>query len=96
MKQQMKTLDGNARDSWNNVIDRYNNDYASLKELYEKEKETAQRKDLFGSAYDNANVCILYILHLCHSVSFYVFPLGVCIAILRFYGLCSDVIPLYS
>merc|ERR1719433_442914 len=56
MKQQIKTLDGNARDSWNNVIDRYNNDYASLKELYEKEKESAQRKDLFGSAYDNANM----------------------------------------
>merc|ERR1719150_1220077 len=56
MKQQIKTLDGNARESWNNVMDRYNNDYASLKELYQKEKESAQRKDLFGSAYDGANM----------------------------------------
>ncbi len=59
MKQEIKALDGNTRDSWNNVIDRYNNDYLSLKDLYHKEKESAQRKDLFGDAYDNANVCIL-------------------------------------
>eukprot|EP01083_Nonionella_stella_P076495 208473_1 len=56
MKQEIKALDGNARDSWNNVIDRYNNDYISLKDLYEKEKESAQRKDLFGDAYDPANM----------------------------------------
>eukprot|EP00483_Globobulimina_turgida_P000783 UN00784 len=56
MKQEIKALDGNTRDSWNNVIDRYNNDYLSLKDLYQKEKESAQRKDLFGDAYDNANL----------------------------------------
>merc|ERR1712228_575479 len=56
MQQQIRTLDGNARDSWNNVIDRYNNDYLSLKDLYEKEKESAQRKDVFGDAYDPANL----------------------------------------
>jgi len=56
MKQEVKALDGNARDTWSNVIDRYNNDYLSLKDLYEKEKEAAQRKDLFGDAYDNSNL----------------------------------------
>ena len=61
MKQEIKALDGNAKQSWNQLIDRYNNDYASLKQLYEKEKEAAQRKDLFGDAYDPANVCIVYI-----------------------------------
>jgi len=56
MKQEVKALDGNQRDSWNNIIDRYNNDYLSLRDLYEKEKEAAQRKDLFGGAYDPANM----------------------------------------
>merc|ERR1712129_72052 len=56
MKHEIKSLDGNARDSWNDVMDRYNNDYLSLKDLYEKEKESAQRKDLFGDAYDPANL----------------------------------------
>ena len=57
MKQEIKSLDGNARDSWKNVTDRYQNDYQSLKQLYEKEKENAQRKDMFGDAHDAANVC---------------------------------------
>jgi len=55
MKREVRTLDGTSRQSWNNIIDRYNNDYISLKDLYEKEKENAQRKDLFGNAYDPAN-----------------------------------------
>merc|ERR1711971_718425 len=56
MKQQIKTLDGNARDSWNNVMDRYQNGYLSLKDLYQKEREAAQRKDMFGDAYDPSNL----------------------------------------
>lgn len=60
MKQEIKMLNGNARESWNNVIHRYDNDYKSLKDLYQKEKESAQRKDLFGDAYDPANVCNVY------------------------------------
>ena len=61
MKQEVKALDGNARETWNNVIDRYNHDYLDMKSQYEKEKEQAQRKDLFGDAYDPANVCTLYL-----------------------------------
>merc|ERR1719362_291291 len=49
MKQQIKSLDGSSRESWQNVMERYNNDYITNKQLYEKERETAQRKDVFGS-----------------------------------------------
>ena len=57
MKQQIKSLDGSSRESWNNVLERYNNDYLTNKQLYEKEKETAQRKDMFGSDSYLSNVC---------------------------------------
>ena len=57
MRQEVRSLDGNSRSNWNNVIERYQNDYQSLKEQYEKEKTVAQRNDVFsGSGYDPSNV----------------------------------------
>eukprot|EP01083_Nonionella_stella_P008426 24294_1 len=46
MKGEIKALDANssARESWSNKLDIYNNDYLSLKDLYAKESESAQRK----------------------------------------------------
>ena len=57
MRQEVRALDGDSRANWNNVIERYQNDYQSLKDQYEKEKHAAQRKDVFGGSYDPANVC---------------------------------------
>lgn len=56
MKSRLESLADNQRQQWRNRIERYESDFKTLKRDFDREKNSAQRKELFSGARDNINL----------------------------------------